>query len=37
MAGEWKFKRGIESFTKVIENLHYQSNVNNVFKMMKIS
>ncbi|PAW27570.1 hypothetical protein BKC07_19145 [Peribacillus simplex] len=28
MAGEWKFKRGIESFTKVIQDLHYQSNVN---------
>ncbi|MEH7209912.1 ATP-dependent helicase [Priestia megaterium] len=23
-AGEWKFKRGIDSFTKVIEDLHYQ-------------
>lgn len=28
MAGEWKFKRGIDSFTKVIQDLHYQSNVN---------
>ncbi|MFS0596668.1 hypothetical protein AB1L16_07975 [Peribacillus frigoritolerans] len=28
MAGEWKFKRGIDSFTIVIQDLHYQSNVN---------
>ncbi len=27
-AGEWKFKRGIDNFTKVIEDLHYQANVN---------
>lgn len=27
-AGEWKFKRGIDNFTKVIQDLHYQSNVN---------
>jgi DNA helicase-2/ATP-dependent DNA helicase PcrA len=24
-AGEWKFKRGVDSFTKVIEDLHYQA------------
>lgn len=28
MAGEWKFKRGIDNFTKVIQDLHYQQNVN---------
>jgi DNA helicase-2/ATP-dependent DNA helicase PcrA len=27
-AGEWKFKRGIDNFTKVIQDLHYQQNVN---------
>lgn len=27
-AGEWKFKRGIDNFTKVIQDLHYQGNVN---------
>lgn len=27
-AGEWKFKRGIDNFTKVIQDLHFQSNVN---------
>lgn len=27
-ASEWKFKRGIDNFTKVIQDLHYQGNVN---------
>lgn len=27
-AGEWKFKRVIDNFTKVIQDLHYQQNVN---------
>lgn len=27
-AGEWKFKRGIDNFTKVIQDLHYQQTVN---------
>ncbi|WP_144624796.1 ATP-dependent helicase [Bacillus velezensis] len=27
-AGEWKFKRGIDNFTKIIQDLHYQQSVN---------
>lgn len=27
-SGDWKFKRGIDNFTKLIQDLHYQQNVN---------